>query len=155
MQYVPQIIVFVVIWYQPILSIFTRLTLLLPSNTAPVEQSWRTSRWRHQMGTFSVLLALCAGNLPVTGEFPAQRPVTQSVDAFFDLRLNKFLSKQSWCWWFEMPSCPLWRHRDDGNEYLRAYDITIRKQSIAKQCTHRIRYILLSCFRPSRIMAVE
>ena len=34
--------------------------------------------WRHQMETFSTLLAICAGNSPVPGEFPAQRPVTQS-----------------------------------------------------------------------------
>ena len=40
------------------------------------------------METFSALLALCAGNSPVTGEFPAQRPVTQSIDVFFDLRLE-------------------------------------------------------------------
>ena len=40
-------------------------------------------------------------NSPVTGEFPSQRPVTQSFDIFFDLRLNKQLSKQSWDWWFE------------------------------------------------------
>ena len=55
--------------------------------------------WRHQMETFSALLALCAGNSPVTGEFPAQRPVTRSFDVFFGLRLNKRLSKQSlgWC----------------------------------------------------------
>ena len=33
--------------------------------------------WRHQMKTFSALLALCAGNAPVTGEFPEQRPVTR------------------------------------------------------------------------------
>ena len=46
----------------------------------------------------------------VPGEFPAQRPVTRSFDVFFDLRLNKRLSKQSWGWWFETPSCPLWRH---------------------------------------------
>ena len=45
--------------------------------------------WRHQMETFSALLALCAGNSPVTGEFPSQRPVTRSFDVFFDLRLNK------------------------------------------------------------------
>ena len=50
------------------------------------------SWWRHQMETFSTLLALCAGNSPVTGEFPAQRPVTRSFDVFFDLRLNKRLS---------------------------------------------------------------
>ena len=53
------------------------------------------SWWRHQMEAFSALLALCAGNSPVTGEFPSQRPVTRSFDAFFDLRLNKRLSKQS------------------------------------------------------------
>ena len=46
---------------------------------------------------------------PVPGEFPAQRPVTRSYDVFFDLRLNERLSKQSWCWWFETPSHPLWR----------------------------------------------
>ena len=44
--------------------------------------------------TFSALLAICAGNSPVTGEF---------------LRLNKRLSKQSWGWWFETPSRSLWR----------------------------------------------
>ena len=38
------------------------------------------------METFSVLLALCAGNSPVTGEFPAERSVTRSFDVFFDLR---------------------------------------------------------------------
>ena len=37
-------------------------------------------RWCHQMEAFSALLALCAGNSPVTGEFPAQRPVTRSFD---------------------------------------------------------------------------
>ena len=63
-----------------------------------------SSWWRHQMETFSVFLALCAGNSPVTGEFPAQRPVTRSFDVFFDLRLNNRLSKQSWGWWFETPS---------------------------------------------------
>ena len=66
--------------------------------------------WRHQMETFSALLAICAGNSPVTGEFPAQRPVTRSFDVFFFLCQNKRLSKQSWDWWFEMLSRPLWRH---------------------------------------------
>ena len=48
------------------------------------------------MKTFSELLAICAGNSPVSGEFPAQKPVTRSFDVFFDLRLNKRLSKQWW-----------------------------------------------------------
>ena len=60
--------------------------------------------WRHQMETFSALLALCAGNSPVTGEFPSQRPVMRSFDIFFYLRLNKRLSKQSRRRWFETPS---------------------------------------------------
>ena len=45
------------------------------------------------MESFSALLAICAGNSPVTGEFPAQRPVTRNFDVFFDLRQNKRLSK--------------------------------------------------------------
>ena len=66
--------------------------------------------WRHQMETSSALLAISAGNSPVSGEFPAQRPVTRRFDVFFDLRLNERLRKHSWGWWFETPSPPLWRH---------------------------------------------
>ena len=47
------------------------------------------------METFYALLTIYAGNSPVPGEFPAQRPVTPSFDAFFDLRLKTRLSKQS------------------------------------------------------------
>ena len=69
--------------------------------------------WRHQMEAFSALLALCERNAPVTGGFPSQRPVTWSFDAFFDLRLEKQLSKQSRRRWFETPSHSLWRHCND------------------------------------------
>ena len=61
------------------------------------------------METFSALLAICGGNSPVT----AQRQVMQSFDVLYDLRLNKRLRKQSWGWWFETPSHPLWRHCND------------------------------------------
>ena len=81
-------------------------------NGAPGELQDGVSWWRHQMETFSALLALCAGNSPVTGEFAAQRPVTRSFEVSFDLCLNKRLSKQSWGWWFETPSRSLWRHRN-------------------------------------------
>ena len=64
------------------------------------------------METFSALLAICAGNSPVPGEFPTQRPVTRSFDFYFDLRPNKRLSKQSLGWWFETLAPPLWRHRN-------------------------------------------
>ena len=66
--------------------------------------------WRHQMETFSALLAICAGNSPVPGEFPTQRPVTRSFDVYFDLRPDNRLSKQSWGWWFETLSHSWWRH---------------------------------------------
>ena len=49
-------------------------------------------------------------NSPVPGEFPTQRPVTRGFDVFFDLGLNKRLSKQSWGCWFETQSRSLWRH---------------------------------------------
>ena len=71
-------------------------------------ESW----WRHQMEICSVLLVICAGNSPVSGEFPAQRPVTRGFDVFFDLRLSERLSKHSWGWWLETPSPLLWRHID-------------------------------------------
>ena len=84
--------------------------------------------WRHQMETFSALLAICAGNSPgtagnspVPGEFPAQRPVTRSFDVFFDLRLNKRLRKQSWGWWFETLSCPLWRHCNEMESIVMSH----------------------------------
>ena len=45
---------------------------------------------KSQIIAFSALLALCAENLSVTGEFPTQRPATRSFYVFFDLRLNKW-----------------------------------------------------------------
>ena len=88
-----------------------------------------TQWWRHQMETFTALLAICAGNSPVPGEFPAQRPVTRSFDVFFDLRLNKRLRKQSWSWWFETLSCPLWRHCNAagiGSHKISIYSPSLR-----------------------------
>ena len=70
------------------------------------------------MESFSALLAICAGNSPVPGEFLAQTPVTCKFDVFY-LRLNKRLSKQSWCWWFETLSRPLWRHCNATNKCFR------------------------------------
>ena len=70
--------------------------------------------WSYFMMTPSnwnvALQALCAGNSPVTGEFPSQRPVTRSFDIFFELHLNIRLSKQSRRQWFETPLRSLWRH---------------------------------------------
>ena len=77
----------------------------------------------------------------VCGEITAQRPVTRSFDVFFDLRLNKCLSKQSWVWWFETLSCPLWRHCNDGLlfrcHFLKGREWWINTLGpIYKMCSH-------------------
>ena len=65
------------------------------------------------METFSALLAICAGNSPVPGEFPAQRPVTRSFDVFFDLRLNNG--------WVNN------RKAGDSRRYRAHYGVTVMK----------------------------
>ena len=61
---------------------------------------------------FRVTGPVC-GEFTGPGEFPTQRPVTRNFDVFFDLHLNKRLSKQPWGWWFETPSRWLWRQCND------------------------------------------
>ena len=58
-------------------------------------------------GNIFRVTAICAGNSPVPGEFPTQRPVMRSFDVYFDLRPNKRLNKQSLDWWFETLSPPI------------------------------------------------
>ena len=77
--------------------------------------------WRHQMEAFSVLLAHCEGNSPVTGEFPSQRPVTGRFDVCLDLRLNKQLSKQWRGWRFVTPSRPLWRQCNEEIHRIKSF----------------------------------
>ena len=105
---------------------------------------WLISWWRHRLETFSTLLVLCAGNSPVTGEFPSKRPVTRSFDVFFDRRLNKRLSKHSIRRWFETPAHSLWCHCNVMN---KKYDIitpgpdratnlhTVKSQAYHNGCT--------------------
>ena len=104
------------------------------------------SWWRHQMDTFSALLAICAGNSPVRGEFHAQRPATPSFYVFFDLRPNKRLSKQSWGWWSETPSRSLWRHfnvpplNDQGLYFTFYYfGLTLNPACISKYTHYEVR----------------
>ena len=101
------------------------------------------------------LLAICVGNSLVTGEFPSQRPVTRSFNVFFHLRLNKPLSKQSWCWWFGTPSRSLWCHCNEwgwhmqhctphGNSGCRAL-ISIIKTYSLQFCTSHDRCAVMAC----------
>ena len=89
-----------------------------------VNSTW----WRHQMETFSASLAICAGNSPVTGEFPAQRPVTRRFYVFFDMCLNKRLSKQPRGWSFGTPCAPiltsLWHPISRPGDFTRSYGKT-------------------------------
>ena len=91
-----------------------KMTFLIWINTHWEEELleivYNRSWWRYQMDIFSALLALCDGNPPVSGGFPSQRLVTWSFHVFFDLCLNKRLSKQSTRRWFKTPSHTLWRH---------------------------------------------
>ena len=94
--------------------------------------------WRHQMEAFFALLALCAGNSPVTGEFPSQRPVKRSFDVFFYLPQNKRLSKQSRRRWFETLSRSLWCHCNDLFIFTRFTDISAWLEGtgpISPQCS--------------------
>ena len=70
---------------------------------------WWQSWWRHQLKSFSALLALCAGNSQVIGEFPSQRPVT---------RMFSLICAWTNCWI---------NHRDTGDLRRRRvhYDTTI------------------------------
>ena len=122
--------------------------VLLPiccGNLIPMPSKW--SRKIHDdVIKFSSSLAICVGNSPVTGEFPTQRPVRSSFDAFFDLRLNKRLSKQSWGWWFETPSHPIWRHSNPPCEntamcglctYVLESTVIMRNKGCPALHTHR------------------
>ena len=72
-------------------------------DTDSVTNTW----WRLQKETFSALLALCEENLPVTGGFPSQSPVTRSFDVFFPERLIEQTIEMLW---LETPSRSLWIH---------------------------------------------
>ena len=67
--------------------------------------AWR----RHQMETFSALLAISVGNSPVPGDSPRTKASDTELWCF-DLRLNNRLGKQLSGWLFETLSRPLWRH---------------------------------------------
>ena len=87
--------------------------------TDNIIRSW----WRHQMETFSALLVICAGNSPVTGEFHAHKGQWRGALMFSLIcALNKRLSKQSRGWWFETPSCSLWRHCNASSKDMHAHD---------------------------------
>ena len=89
------------------------------------------------METFSVLLTLCAGNSPVTGEFPSQSPLTRRFNVVFDQQLNKWLSERSKRWWFETPSRSLLHHCNAQTLILKVNDDkSTRIQTVTDRTAH-------------------
>ena len=69
------------------------------------------SKWKHCPRYWPFVQGIHRG--PVNS--PHKWSVMRSFHVFFDLCLNKRLSKQLWGWWFETPSYPLWRHCNGWN----------------------------------------
>ena len=99
-----------------LVSLLTHICITRPQWVNP---NWRiysfqliklTSQVGYSNKVLSITLSDTRFHDDVTGEFPAQRLVTRSFDVFLDLRLNKWLNKQSRGWWFETLSRPLCRY---------------------------------------------
>ena len=71
------------------------------AETEMFQETW----WRHQMETFPGYWSFVWGL--------HRSPVNSPHKVFFHQCLTKLLSKQSRGWWFETPSCSLWRHRNE------------------------------------------
>ena len=91
--------------------------------------------WRHQMETFSALLALCAGNSPVPVNSPHKGQWRGAL--MFSLIsaciYYKRLSKQPRGWWFETPSWSLWRHCNALNLDDSAISVVADKLQLPEQ----------------------
>ena len=95
-----------------LIKIFIIIFIPIPVSASP-EQLICIMMTSSNGNIFRVTGPLC-GEFTGPGEFPTtQRPVTRSFDVFFDLRLNKRLSKQPRGWRFETPSWSLWRQCND------------------------------------------
>ena len=88
--------------------------------------------WRHQMETFSALLAICAGNSAASGEFPVQRPVTRSFDVFFALRwINGWVNNRE--------AGDLRRYRAHYDGIIMRYGQRAMKEHLAKNVLFKIK----------------
>ena len=73
--------------------------------------------WRHQMETFSALLAFCVGNSPVTGEFPSQR------------QWREALMFSQICAWING-----WVNNGDWRRHRAHYDVIVMLTHHLNQC---------------------
>ena len=98
------------------------------ANIVRVNSSW----WRHQMEKCSALLAICARNPPVTGEFPSQRPARGALK--FSLI----------CTWTNV-----WvNNRDAGDlrPHSAHYDVTVMLCLMMNMLPKNIPWFMFSCY---------
>ena len=109
----------VTLWWQCCPGALIKVIIWYLFYSAPVLNMMTSSNGN----IFRVTGPLC-GEFTGPGEFPTQRSVTRSFGVFFDLRLNKRLSKQPWGWWFETPSWSLWRQCYEQSGLAQALAMT-------------------------------
>ena len=97
-----------------------------------VIQRWqvKSAWWRHQIETFSALLAICAGNSQVTGEFPAQSQLRGPL--MFSLICAWIIS-----WVNNREAGDLRRHRV-------YYDVIVMRRNHLACCSRHCRFYLLT-----------
>ena len=103
-------------WHGPQVAWWWQRLHLTTGNGCPSGRHDDVTKWKHFPRYW-----------PICGEFPSQRPVTRAFDVFIDPLLNKRLSKQSWGWWFETPSCSLWRHCNGRSKSMETGDASFRQ----------------------------
>ena len=106
----------------PKVNIIIAVALFLQKHTAfDIDLIWHTAKWQAYTSHDDVIKwkhfprywSFVRGihRWPVN----SQKPVTRTHDVFFDLRLNKRLSKQTLGWKFETPSRSWWRQCNGVN----------------------------------------
>ena len=107
---------------------FKVFTSLLINQTIMHTSPWHDDvmKWRHFPRYWPFVRGIHRS--PVNSPH-SQRPVTRTFDVFFDLSLNKHLTKHSRHWWFETPSHPLWRH---FNEMDKKACVTLMYSGVSK-----------------------
>ena len=102
-------------------------SIQLTCRTIVQQKVWTGSRLEYHSTTWCkieytiIWIMMTSSNGKISVSLAAlQRPVTQSFDVSFDLRLNKRLSKQSRRRWFETPYRSLWRHCNEWKQNLFA-----------------------------------
>ena len=120
------------------LQSFTLLTLCEGNRTPAQRTSYAGSMMMSSNGNiFRVTGHLC-GEFTGLRWIPRTKASAAGFDVFFDLRLNKRLSKQSWGWWLETLSCSLWRQSNAGPYHV--HDVIVFLQFQPESSTRSRRY---------------